>query len=113
LAELDLYPSQAVLQSSLTLLLAGGYLFVVGVLTQIVVHVGGAGSIQAEILFIFIGAAGFSLLLFSDRFRQRLKRFVSRHFARPQHDFRKSWRLMAEGMSSVLDQKSFGFGRAD
>jgi putative PEP-CTERM system histidine kinase len=104
LAELDLYPSQAVLHSSLTLLLSGGYLFVVGVLTQIVVHLGGVGSFRTDIFFIFLGTAGIALLLFSDRCRQRLQRFVSRHFARPQHDFRKTWRLMAESMSRVVDE---------
>jgi len=103
-AEIDLYPSPAVLQGSFTLLLAGGYLFIVGVLAQIVVHLGGAGSFRTDIYLIFLGAAGLALLLFSDRFRQRLQRFVSRHFARPQHDFRKTWGLMAQSLSSVLDQ---------
>jgi signal transduction histidine kinase len=44
------------------------------------------------------------VLLISDRFRLRVQRFFSRHFARPQHDFRKTWMLMAQGMSGVLDQ---------
>ena len=104
LAEIDLYPSQAVLQGSFTLVLAGGYLFVVGVLAQIVAELGGAGSFRTYIFLILLGTAGLALVLFSDRFRQRLQQFVSRHFARPQHDFRKTWRLMAQSMSSVLDQ---------
>ena len=106
LAEIDVYPSGAVLQSSFTLLLAGGYLFVVGVLAQIVTHLGGAGSFQIQTFLILLGTAGLALLLFSDRLRQRLQQFVSRHFARPQHDFRKIWRAMAQSMSSVLDQAS-------
>ena len=104
MAKIDLYPSQAVLRSSFTLMLAGGYLFVVGLLAQVVVHIGGTGSLRTEIFLIFLGVAGFALLLFSDRFRQRLQHFVSRHFARPQHDFRKTWRLVTQSLSSVLDQ---------
>jgi putative PEP-CTERM system histidine kinase len=104
LAEIDLYPSQTVLQGSFTLLLAGGYLFVVGILAQIVAQLGGAGSFGTYIFLVLLGTAGLGLLLFSDRFRQRLQRFVSRHFARPEHDFRNTWRLMAQSMSSVLDQ---------
>jgi putative PEP-CTERM system histidine kinase len=103
-AEVDVYPSRTVLQSSFTLLLAGGYFFVVGVLAQLVAHLGGAGSFQTQTFLILLGTAGLALLLFSDRFRQRLQQFVSRHFDRPQHDFRNIWRLMAHAMSSVLDE---------
>lgn len=103
-AGFDVYPSQTVLQSSFTLLLAGGYLFVVGVLAQIVAHLGGAGSFQTQAFLVLLGTAALAVLLISDRFRQGLQQFVSRHFARPQYDFRKTWTLMAQGMSSVLNQ---------
>jgi hypothetical protein len=36
LAEIDVYPSRVVLRSSLTVLIVGGYLFLVGVLAKIV-----------------------------------------------------------------------------
>jgi len=102
--EIDVYPSHAVLQGSFTLLLAGGYLFVVGVLAQIVARLGGAGSFQTQVFIVLLGTVALTVLLISDRFRLRVQRFVSRHFARPQHDFRKTWTLMAQGMSGVLDQ---------
>jgi putative PEP-CTERM system histidine kinase len=103
-AEIDVYPSHAVLQSSVTVLLAGAYLFVVGVLAKIVAHLGGAGSLQAEAFLVLLGAAVLAVLLVSDRFRQRLKQFISRHFKRPQHDFRRVWTILAQRMSTVLDQ---------
>jgi putative PEP-CTERM system histidine kinase len=103
-AGFDVYPSQTILRSSFTLLLAGGYLFVVGVLAQIVAHLGGAGSFRTQAFLVLLGTAALAVLLISDRFRQGLQRFVSRHFARPQHDFRETWTLMAQGMSSVLNQ---------
>jgi putative PEP-CTERM system histidine kinase len=103
-AEINVYPSQIVLQSSFTLLLAGGYLFVVGVLAQIVAHLGGAGSLQTQAFLVLLGTAVLAVILISDRFRHQLQRFVSRHFARPQHDFRRIWTLMAQGMSSVVDR---------
>jgi putative PEP-CTERM system histidine kinase len=104
-AEIDVYPSRAVLQSSVTVLLAGAYLFVVGVLARIVAHLGGAGSLQTEAFLVLLGAAVLAVLLISDRLRQILHRFVSRHFKRPQHDFRKIWTIMAQRMSTVLDQR--------
>jgi hypothetical protein len=42
--EVDVYPSRAVLHTSITVLLVGGYLFVIGMLAQIVEHYGGASS---------------------------------------------------------------------
>jgi putative PEP-CTERM system histidine kinase len=104
LGEIEVYPSNAVPQGSFTLLLAGGYLFVVGVLAQIVARLGGAGSFQTQVFMVLSGTVALTVLLISDRFRLRVQRFVSRHFGRPQHDFRKTWMLMAQGMSGVLDQ---------
>src|SRR5579862_7360574 len=45
-AEIDVYPSRAVLRSSLTIFIVGGYLFVVGVLANLVRQYGGAESFQ-------------------------------------------------------------------
>jgi putative PEP-CTERM system histidine kinase len=103
-APIKVYPSLVALQSSLTLLLVGGYLFVVGVLAQIVAHWGGTGSFQTQALLVLLGTAALAVVLISDRFRDQLKRFVSRHFARPQHDFREISMLVAQGMSSARDQ---------
>jgi hypothetical protein len=58
LAEIDVYPSRTVLQSSFTLLLAGGYLFVVGVLAKLVAHLGGAGSFQTQTFLILLELRG-------------------------------------------------------
>ena len=45
--EIDVHPSSAVLRSSLTVLIVGGYLFVVGVLALVVQRFGGAESLSA------------------------------------------------------------------
>ena len=103
-AEIDVYPSRAVLHSSATVLLAGGYLFVVGVAAQIVALLGGAASFQTQAFLVLLGIVILAVLLMSDRLRQRIRRFVSRHFKRPQHDFREAWTLITQRMSSVQDQ---------
>ena len=46
--EIDVYPSRAILQTSITVSLVGGYLFVIGVLAQIVARYGGATSFQLQ-----------------------------------------------------------------
>ena len=50
-SEIDVYPSLAVLQSSLTVLIVGGYLFIVGVLAQLVKRFGGAEIFQFQRVF--------------------------------------------------------------
>ncbi len=103
-SEADVYPSRTVLQTSLTVLLVGGYLFVIGVLAKIVAHFGGVGSFQVQAFLVLLGIVILAVLLLSKRFRQNIQGFVSRHFKRPQHDFRKIWTDFTRCMSSMLDQ---------
>ena len=102
--EIDVYPSRAVLHTSVTVLLAGIYLFFVGVLAQIVVHFGGAGNFPLEAFLVLLGLIILAVLLLSNRVRQSIQLFISRHFARPQHDFRQIWTRFTASMSSVLDE---------
>ncbi len=107
LSEIDIYPSHAVLQTSATVLLVGAYLFVVGVLAQIVARTGEVGSFQMQALLVLFAVAVLALLLLSERVRQTISRFVSHHFKRPQHDIRQIWTRFTECTSSVLDQPKF------
>jgi putative PEP-CTERM system histidine kinase len=103
-AEIDVYPSRAVLRSSLTLLVVSAYLFVVGVLAQIVRHFGGAESFQLQAFVVLLGMAGVMMLLLSDRLRQRIHRFVGRHFSRAQHDSVQIWTESSRRLANVKDQ---------
>jgi putative PEP-CTERM system histidine kinase len=103
-AEIDVYPSRAVLRSSLTALIAGGYLFIVGVLANIVRLLGGVESFQLVSLVVLLGAAGLAVLLLSDRLRQRLHGFVGRHFSRAQHDSVQIWTDFSRRLANVKDQ---------
>jgi len=101
---IDVYPSRAVLHTSFTVLLAGAYLFFVGILAQIVARSGGSSTFQAQAFVVLLGVALLAVILLSDRFRQSSQRFISRHFQRPEHDFREVWTLFTRSVSSVLDQ---------
>ena len=92
-AEIDVYPSSAVLRSSLTVLIVGGYLFIVGVLAQVVRRFGGAEIFQFQAFVVLLGMAGLAVLLLSDRARQRIHVFVVRHFRKAQHDSVRIWTL--------------------
>jgi putative PEP-CTERM system histidine kinase len=101
--EIDVYPSHAVLQTSITVMLVGGYLFVIGVLAQVVARYGGATSFQLGAFLVLLAIALLAVLLLSDKLRQRMKRFVSHHFSRPQYDFRSVWTQFTQSTSSAID----------
>lgn len=113
LGEIDLYPSRVVLQGSLTVLLAGGYFLIIGVLAQWVAMLGGIASFPAQALVVLVGLAGLTVLLLSDRFRTGLQRFVSRHFHRAEHDFRKVWTEFTRRTSSALDDVTLAANAAE
>jgi putative PEP-CTERM system histidine kinase len=102
--EIDVYPSRAVLRTSLTVLIGGGYLFIVGVLANIARRFGGAASFQAVSFVVLLGVAGLAVLLLSDRLRQRVHGFVGQHFAGAQHDSVQIWTDFSRRLASVRDQ---------
>src|SRR5271157_2629388 len=103
-AEIDVYPSRAVLGSSLTVFIVGGYLFIVGVLANVVKRLGGAESFQLAAFVVLLGMAGLAVLLLSDRLRQHIRGFLSRHFARAQHDSVRIWTGVSRRLANVKDQ---------
>jgi putative PEP-CTERM system histidine kinase len=106
LAEIDAYPSRKILGSSLTVLLVGGYFFIVGILAKIVRRFGGAESFQIEAFVVLLGISGLALLLLSDRLRQRIHKFIARHFARAQHDSVRIWTEFSRRLANVKNQAS-------
>jgi putative PEP-CTERM system histidine kinase len=106
--EVDVYPSRAVLHTSVTVLLSGAYLFVVGVLAQVVARFGGTASFPIAAFVVLLGVSILAVLLLSDRARQSLQLFISRHFKRPQHDFRQIWARFTRSLSVALDETALG-----
>jgi putative PEP-CTERM system histidine kinase len=102
--EIDVYPSNAVLRTSLTFVLAGAYLFVIGVLAQVVTRTGKADAFELQALMVLLAFAGLAVALLSNRFRQKIHSLVSRHFKRPQYDFRQIWTRVTHSMSSAFGQ---------
>jgi putative PEP-CTERM system histidine kinase len=102
--DLDVYPSHAVLQSSLTVLLAGIYLLVIGVFAKVVMLFKFGDNVIIKAFVFLLAAVLLTILLLSDRVRLRLSRFVSRHFQRPLYDYRMVWRRFTEATASCVNQ---------
>lgn len=103
--EVSVYPSQLVLHNSLTVLLAGVYLVIVGLLAKASVILGDTGSFPLRAFLVLVGLVTLSVLLLSDRMRLQTRRFVSRNFQRPLYDYRTVWRTFAESTARCLDEK--------
>ena len=112
LAEIELYPSLAVLRSSLTVMIVGAYLVVVGILAQVVTRFGGAEVFQFQALVVITGMAGLAVLLLSDRARQQMHTFVIRHFKPAQHDSTRIWTSFSKRLGAVRDQEGLGTAAA-
>jgi putative PEP-CTERM system histidine kinase len=102
--DFDIYPSHTVLQSSLTILLAGVYLVVIGLLAKLVTLLGGNTSYIVKAFLVLAALVVLTVLLLSDRVRLHLRRFVSRHFQRPLYDYRTVWRRFTEATASCVSQ---------
>lgn len=102
--EIDVHPSSSVLRSSLTVIIVGGYLFVVGVLALIMRRFGGAEFFQLQAFVVLLGMAGLAMLLLSDRARQRSHHFIVRHFKKAQHDSVRIWTLFSRSLANVANQ---------
>lgn len=103
---IDLHPSHSALYGSITLILAGAYLVIVGVLARFVAFIGGDSAFPVRALVVFLGLVGLAIVLQSDRARMALRYFVSRHFRRPLFDYRTIWQRFANGMATGTDTRA-------
>src|SRR5262249_54834926 len=99
----EVYLSRATIQNSLTIILAGIFLVSIGVFARIARFILPAGSIPVDAFIVFVALTGLALGLLSDRLRQKIRRFVTRHFKRPRYDYRNVWMNLTERTASVLD----------
>jgi putative PEP-CTERM system histidine kinase len=102
--EVDIYPSHSLLQKSLTAFLAGIYLVIIGIFANVAASLGGDNAFASKAFFILVALVLLTVLLLSDRVQLWVSRFVSRHFQRPQYDYRNLWRKFTEATASCIDE---------
>lgn len=102
--DMDVYPSQSILQGSFTILLAGVYLLTVGVAAKVALYLGGGDVFPLTAFVVLAALVLLTLVLQSDRLRLRSKRFLSRHFERPFYDYRAVWHRFTESTASQVDR---------
>src|SRR6185437_12737901 len=95
----------SVLHKSLTVLVAGVYLLIVGALARLIAFFGGNASFTVKSIVILAGLVLLTLVLLSDRVRLRTRRFISRHFQRPFYDYRTVWRQFTQATARRVERR--------
>ena len=101
--QMEVYLSHKMLYNSLTLMVVGIYFLAMGIST---VSLQNVLSFPFRVLLIFLALLGMFMLLFSDRLRLKMKRFVSRHLRRPQYDYREVWMTFTQRTANLLEEKA-------
>ena len=101
--EVDLYLSNTFVYNSITILLVGLYLLIVGVLSSLLLYFTGDQFLSILPFVVFLAFAGLGVLLFSAQARQRTVALINRHLRRPAYDYRKVWRDFSERTAETTD----------
>ena len=97
--------SHQFLYNSFTVLIVGVYFISVGVLAWLSVRFEWIRNIHIAIFLVFLAMIGIAVILLSDRLRMKRKRFISRHFKRPQYDYQKIWEGFTTRTTSVTQTR--------
>jgi len=107
LGSVDLYVSHRMLVQSITILLACGFLLVIGILISKTAALSEESGLQARALLLLVGGIGTVVVLMSDRVRHSMNQFVSAHFQRPRYDYQRVWNAFTRQTASHRDAHRF------
>jgi putative PEP-CTERM system histidine kinase len=103
LFRVQVYPSEKVLQFSVAGVLVGSYLVLIGIFSKLIAAWEGPEAFALKAFFLLSSLALLGILLVSERSRDKLKRWVSRHFHRPFYDYRTLWLSFTEKTATIVD----------
>jgi putative PEP-CTERM system histidine kinase len=100
------YPSEKVLRFSLTSILLAVYLVVVGVSSKLLRYWEGPNAFATKALLLLFSLSALAVFLLSERNRDFLHRFVSRHLRRSMYDYRSIWLSFTEQTTSIASAEA-------
>lgn len=93
--------SHQFLYGSFTITIVGIFFILVGVFVWVSLHFQWIRNFHVAIFLILAAVLAVAAFFMSDRLRMQRKRFISRHFQRPQYDYQKIWENFTERTASV------------
>ena len=103
LLNVDVYLSHSLLYNSLTILMVGIYLLVVGLLSKLIAYFNGGQSFHFKVFFLFLACVVLAILIVSDRIRNKMRRLIRLHFHRPRYDYRKEWEFFSKRIAPLTE----------
>jgi putative PEP-CTERM system histidine kinase len=97
--------SRNVVYSSFTALAAGLYVFAVGVVAQVATFTHWSPDEVVTLSLGFLAILFAALLLFSNRFQRRVRRFIDRNFYVNRYDYRTQWSSVTRALDSLHTQE--------
>lgn len=94
--------SRNIVYSSFTALTAGLYVFAVGLVAQIATYANWSPDEILTVSFAFLTALFALLLLVSNRFQRRVRRFIDRNFYVNRYDYRSQWSNVTHAFDKAL-----------
>ena len=106
LLDVNIFVSRYIIYNSFTVLFAGAYLLIVGIVAQGIKMAGGTYDTFWSVLFTFTAVLCLVFAVLSTGFRRRLQLFITRHFYRHKYEFRDKWMETIEkiGLNNDLFQ---------
>lgn len=105
LLKVDIYLSPSAIYNSITVLVVGIYLIVVGILAKLITYFEISLPFVVEAFFVFLALLGITLILMSGKFRERVKRVITLHFKRPKYDYQTIWKSFTHRTASLIGIK--------
>jgi putative PEP-CTERM system histidine kinase len=99
--DVGIHLSHQFLYNSATVFIVGIYFISVGIIAWFSLHFEWIRDVHLIIFLLFLSVTGIAIVLLSDRFRMKRKRFISRHFKRPQYDYQKIWEDFTERTATI------------
>jgi putative PEP-CTERM system histidine kinase len=103
LQNITVHVSQALLHNSTAMFIAGVYLLVLGVVVKTASFVGVGDVLLRNEVIILIAVFGLLALFLSSGVQHWIKKFVTRHFNRSFHDYRKIWAALTKRTVSLVN----------
>jgi len=101
--QVDIYMSQKMLYNSITVMVVGVYFLALGISSKIMTPF---LPFSLLALFVFLSLLGLLMVLYSDRVRLKMKRFITRHLRQPQYDYRNVWIDFTARTAALVEEKA-------
>ena len=107
---IDIFLSRRIVFHTTTLLVSGIYLVFIGFGGYYVRDMGGDWGVVAQATFLFASILGLAVLLFSSKFRAKIKVMIDKHFFHYKYDYREEWLRIIRTLSLQDTDKGLHIG---